>query len=476
MGKKEVKLSHAAHIKQRTAGTSNEISFSVLDAAKNRAATGNGKGGTERDPGLKKIALFSIPAGLGWKSRKRKINTPQANDVLTLSSGETVAASPGGSAPTAPLSPVTGPLLGKSGQGTGAGLGAGTGTPVLTRGFGMQDPARAAKPGRLPYASPEDEITRRKTERRQHRAAMVVAGALVAAGLLGGGGIFLYTELTNHQRQVSLLDQAIIRLKEADSTIVSIDKLVGSSEGPTAAALLATTAAHETLNELIAAIPATSETLGEAEGLARQASENMRDSSDKEASEQAILSIQARQEMLEAGTVLLQAALDAERASEYFTQAWDTILRADGLARESADLVVDTTNENVAASRQKSEEALGLFAEALFMLNELEGSPLQPDLQAHRDYVTKRMDSMHHAIASDEAILAQDREGAESQNEAYNLTDEEATQIARNFSGNPLAPIIAAYRTHIADPQSTYAQARHRASTADAFLRDYLGT
>ena len=35
MGKREDKITRAAHIKRHTRGTSNEISFSVLDAAKN---------------------------------------------------------------------------------------------------------------------------------------------------------------------------------------------------------------------------------------------------------------------------------------------------------------------------------------------------------------------------------------------------------------------------------------------------------
>ena len=35
MGKRNDKLGRAAHIKRHTVGTSNEISFSVLDAAKN---------------------------------------------------------------------------------------------------------------------------------------------------------------------------------------------------------------------------------------------------------------------------------------------------------------------------------------------------------------------------------------------------------------------------------------------------------
>ena len=57
MGKREDKITRAAHIKRHTRGTSNEISFSVLDAAKN-ALEGDDDGLKHR-PG--RISLFTLP-------------------------------------------------------------------------------------------------------------------------------------------------------------------------------------------------------------------------------------------------------------------------------------------------------------------------------------------------------------------------------------------------------------------------------
>ncbi|MFR9259562.1 MAG: hypothetical protein ACLVMH_11790 [Christensenellales bacterium] len=67
MGKREDKITRAAHIKRHTRGTSNEISFSVLDAAKN-ALEGDDDGLKHR-PG--RISLFTLPG-----KRKKPAPTP----------------------------------------------------------------------------------------------------------------------------------------------------------------------------------------------------------------------------------------------------------------------------------------------------------------------------------------------------------------------------------------------------------------
>lgn len=439
MSKKETKLTHAAHIKRHTEGTSNELSFSVLDAAKRRADEEAGKAEASQIPRFGKVPVFSLPGGL---RQKKAVSTPTKNNILPLSSGETIVSPPEGS-----VVPGTKPHTHAPGKG------------LKPNGLGQ--------PFSQPFGSPEDEIGRRKARRRRRRTAIALIGALVTLGLLGGGGYYLYKEISNHQQQISLLDQALAQIKEVDKVVVPLDEIVNNTGGDTAA---------ETIENLLATIPDAYKSLDRAEDLARQAGESMRDSVDKEAADQALVSIEARRAMLEAGKAVLQADLEAKGATEYLSRAWKALWGADALAREAAALVTDTTNENVTASRQKSEEALNLFGDVAYMLVEIEGSPLQPDLQAYKDYVAKRRESMQYAIASDDAILAQDREAAESQNTAYNLSEEEAAQIAKQLPINTAEPIRDAYKRNTEDSMRAYAEARHKASTADAFLRDYLGT
>ena len=81
MGKHDEKTKHAAHIKRHTVGTSNEISFSVLDAAKN--ALDGEKGLEDEKKGLHfgGISLFTMP------HKKKAISTPKKESGLPLSTG-----------------------------------------------------------------------------------------------------------------------------------------------------------------------------------------------------------------------------------------------------------------------------------------------------------------------------------------------------------------------------------------------------
>ncbi|MCL2825785.1 MAG: hypothetical protein FWD72_00085 [Eggerthellaceae bacterium] len=449
----------AAHIKQHTVGTSNELSFSVLDAAKRRADAEDGKGEVSQIPDFGKVSTVALPIGLGRK-KKKKVSTPTKDSILPLSNGETIVSPSGG---TASLDQK--PFSGKIGRGAGgssasAGRGPALGTPTV-----QSSPFN--KPFGQAGSSSGDEIERRKSKRRRRHTSTVLIATVVVACLLGAGGYLIYTMVTTHNQQVSLLQQALAQIEEADKVVVPVDELVNNTEGDPD---------PDTVSSLLDSIPDTYKKLDAAYDLASQASENMRDSSEKDAADQALASVDARRAMLDTGATLLQAEVDALNATDAMTQAWDKVLQADSLAREAASMVTDTTNDNVTASKEKSQQALDLFNDALTLITDVSNSSLEPDVQVFLDYVGKRVDAMNCAIASDDAILAQDRQTAEDQNTAYNTKEDEAAQLARQLPSDVTSPISSAYAAATDDPMKTYAEARHQASTADAFLRDYLGT
>ena len=83
---------------------------------------------------------------------------------------------------------------------------------------------------------------------------------------------------------------------------------------------------------------------------------------------------------------------------------------------------------------------------------------------------------MDYAIASDDAILAYDKDTAASQNDAYNQVDQEAAALAETLSDCPSDQVRSAYLRDIEEPGKLYSEARSVAATADAFIRDYLGS
>ena len=76
MAKRFDKVAKAAHIKRNTEGTSNEISFSVLDAAKNSL---DGEGNSSP---FGTISLFTLPG------KRKSISTPSKNEGLALTQRE----------------------------------------------------------------------------------------------------------------------------------------------------------------------------------------------------------------------------------------------------------------------------------------------------------------------------------------------------------------------------------------------------
>ncbi|MDR0515281.1 MAG: hypothetical protein LBG81_09025 [Coriobacteriaceae bacterium] len=446
MGKRETKLNHAAHIKRHTVGTSNELSFSVLDAAKMRADAEVGKGNAPAFPDFGKIPLFSLPS-----ARKKAVSTPNKESVLLLPDGSAVSAT------NAAVSDVAANVY-HSASAIGADL--------LGKGVSTAK-ASAAPAATKSHASSEEEVMRRKTRRRHRRLFMSFFTLVFTLCVAGVGAYILYGVVTNHEEQVSLLDQSLGVLTKSDKTIQEMNQMVASA--PEAETI-------DEINALVAKLPETEQRLDEAKALALPVSQNNGDAASKEAADQALAAIEARREMLETGVSLLYAKIQVKQDIETINQVWDTVLQADALAREADMMVTDTTEDNVRASKEKSGQAQALFSDARYLLGQLEASALSPDMQPLIDYVDKRTESIQYAMASDDALLAQNRQEAQDFHEAWKNTDAEAAGMAKRLPSDVETPVLAAYSMYTAKTRDSYEQMRLRASTADAFLRDYLGT
>ena len=81
-------------------------------------------------------------------------------------------------------------------------------------------------------------------------------------------------------------------------------------------------------------------------------------------------------------------------------------LKGDDLARQAAQLVTETTVENVEASKNKTKEALAAFDEAYQAFSDVQSTYASADFSQYFDYIGKRQESLGYAIASDDAILA----------------------------------------------------------------------
>ena len=459
MARKNDKLTRGAHIKRHTKGTSNEISFSVLDAAK-EALDGELSELDKRAPHFGGISLFTLPG-----RRKKPTGTPTKEEGLPLSTGDFVSVE--GKEPGARFDAfdfatpaMTGARLGKGREVAGS-----TGrTGALSAAARQKSlPAAPAKPVR----SPEEEIARRKARRRLSKVVAVSVIVLITVALLGAGGTYLYHEMQRQQDNVMELDGALTLISQADETIKALDAVLAD---PFAAE---SSKARETVQ---ANLEAAADNLDGADVKARTASADLRDSREKEAANQAVAGVAARQTLLDAGSQMLAALQEAESAVAGVDAAWELVLEADGLARDAAQLVTDTTAENVQASKDKSIEAVSAFNQAFYSLSDIQATYPAADLSPLTTYVEKRIESLGYAIASDDAFLARNKEDAATQNDAYNAADLEAVALAKSIPNDPASIVRDAYVQSVAELEQTYSTARLQAGTADAFIHDYLGT
>ena len=459
MGKRNDKLGRAAHIKRHTVGTSNEISFSVLDAAKNELEGDVGKDAAARPSRFGHVSLFTLPL-----RRKKSIATPTKERGLLLSSGEFASAenpTPASSLGTvdvgSPKSDVGGPTT------------VPTGAPRKTAAAGSAAPAAGAPapvPSKL-VRSPEEEIALRKARRRLHRMLAATLVVVVGLCLAGAGGWYLYQDHQRHLHQVAQLDEALDLIREADETVVALDGIVAN---PLDAGSLAQA------DSVLAKLPAALAQLEEADAAARRVSVDLRESDDKEAANQTVAATGARTALIESGRQIVEQAQRADEAARAVREAWQRVVEADALARDAAALVADTTAEHVTASKDKTNAAVGAFADAQAALEALDSAYADVDLVGLLDYVAKRIEAMGYALASDDAFLAKNKEEAVAQNDAYNRADAEAATLAAGLPDDVAQLVFDAYDQATGTLFETYSTARSQAGAADAFLRDYLGT
>lgn len=378
----------------------------------------------------------------------------------------------GGSEPAAAAAFAPADLLDAGPADTGLVAGV-AGTAAST---GIEGGAEAESHLHVSYAEPiseetplarfaSDELAYRKRQQRRAVVRALISVAIVAVVLVVC--VLLVHQLyEKNQSSEEELQESIDLVSQADEALDALDAALLDPFGEDADELRA--AAQEELSDARAV-------LAEAAELSSEAAGELDDPEDRALAEQVDVAISARQEMLDLGEELMEAAEEAQFAIDCLESAWNCMLNAADLASEAALLVSDTTDENVEESKALTESALEELALAREQL-ELAESNFDIDLSAYFAYVDKREEALNCAIASDEALLNDDSEEAQAQNDAYNAADEEAADLAAALPEDPTAFVVETFEELMEENEEEYDAARSSAATADAFIRDYSGS
>ena len=441
MRRRDDKIARAAHIKARTHGTSNEISFSVLDAAKYKETT-------------QRFSLRDLLAGR-IDARAQSVSRETGEHVSRETS--------------------------KHGTLTGSHVAEGT---ARKRRSGFKFKSKTAKQARRKRTahsagyveksasqtpavakrmSLEQEIARRKARRRKGRIVAVSTVVAASLAIVSVGVWAWHCRVTEQQGYESELMDALGLVSEADETILQIDAIVDNpfaeeSDGKR--------------QEVISSVEQTKQLLADADVRARNVSEKLSDPSVREVANQTVISISARQGMIAQGMQLVEASEDAEQEAKECDAAWQVVLDADAQVREATKLA---GRNEVDASKEHTVEAKRLFSDGRKQLEALQAECSTADFSKLIEYVEKRIDAMDLAVQSDEALSEKNKEEAIARNDAYNAAEEEAATMAASLPSDPKQLIKDAYFAAWAEVIKTYAGQRATAGTSDAVIRDYLG-
>lgn len=439
------------HLKRNTEGTSNELSFDVLDAARGELEgkrSGSKHAGSSSIPnGIPQVSLLFTKLGGGKDSAKA---SNAADDAARASE------SSGSSAKSVV---ATSSVLDK--ESVPGAIASATGVVQGSDQFGAS---------RFAGLSDSPEVAQRKAARKRskhRRRALVFLLVVAIVGVTGWGAYTVYQNMQLERgfqaRFVNLTED----ISDADASIVNIDKIaqdplsyVGTEEWASAFSSI-----DDARNEVAAA-----------EETAQSLRHETRNDEDVMAVSQAIETCDARGDLLdEAESIFTTAEQTKERMNEADALE-QSIIEADSIARTAAEMTnAATTDEAVASARDKTAEALSAFEDVLVNVEAFDSGYDQVTTTANQIYLEKRIEALNYALASSDALLANDRETALSQNDLYNQAETVAAEMAAQQTVSLSQQIEAAFDQAEEDHWQTYNEARDRATRADAIIRDYLG-
>ncbi len=316
-------------------------------------------------------------------------------------------------------------------------------------------------------ADSQEEILKRQRRRRKARRLSLAMVVLICLGGLGVGGYWAYQQYEKLSTSVGVLKEACSLIAQSDETTVAIDKYFQTAFNDDTIS---------TAKELTDRIPDAKDKLESARVYAQKAENELEGSQrDKEAAERTLNAIAKRKQLLDLAVSRMEQDIAAKQAIDAMDEAESHIKEGNSLLFQAANVISDTTNDNVAKSTEYTTAAKAQFMLAQQCVESAKGYYPSANMDDSLAYLQKRILAADEALASNEAILIQDKSTAEQHNDAYNTADQEAVAIAEKLGSNFAQPVIDAYSAATSDVASQYGALRSDAAANDAYLREYLG-
>lgn len=427
-------LFKSAHVKKSTAGTSNELSFSVLDAAKQAMDEKHGE--ARRVQQLGKIDLFSGEREPGHNvltstpAKAIEEQPPIASGKTSNSdseSGESPAqnrdtASSSNSAPTNKLAGLPLGMMSALGQG------------------GLRKKGIDARRG-FPFV-----------------AIAVVVAIVVAFAVIGISGY-----MSQRSGFSTAVAETLEIIGESDAPIVRMNDLLAEPSSEESKAHIGEVI--DGLNSAEQALARANESVVAVEGIAATASEH-------ETAARLSKDVAGRQAMISNGRMILSYLQTAQSAMASIDEAWALVGSSNDSAYLAANAISSSQNADSALSYIR--ESTGYLADAAEKVDEAAELYPSADLTAIKTYLEYEMAAIEKEAEAIQAIKNLDGATARAKQAEYEELDAKAQQALAEIDDVD-KPIIDAYQVIAADFITKYEAARTEVALSDEYLRDFLG-
>ncbi len=332
-----------------------------------------------------------------------------------------------------------------------------------------------------------------QNKKRNATIALIILGVLLVIVLAIIG--YFFTKANGQMDKANLgaeaISQTISHVSASDNVVVDLDKALQNPEQID----------QNSLNSASQQFESATNELNLAQNSLNTAKEHYSAMSDQQKNVVNALqkSIDGRKNMLAAAQPLLQNFAVQGSMLDQATELYKQILLGDQQVRDVIEKAKEFANgkeaeankavEDAANGKKTSEsssestltaqaivdldnEALKTFEQAQSMLDGLRNSPVQIDLSAVENYLTKKIEAVNLLIETDQAISDKDVETAVVKVDAYNAKDNEVVEAASVLPKTP-ADLVGAKNANGEQLVKQYTDARKMAAEADAVIREY---
>ena len=467
-GNRKNRWSKAAHIKSSTKGTSNELSFSVLDATKQKMDAQHGE--AKRISVLGKIQLFTVdgtqtdPVPLDGEARAaREARSPESGATPVAEEKKQrrkplvkVEEEPAALFEEPHATAILAPRKRRAVLGGGKALLAvhkeklGAGKAVTKKALVQTEEQRT------------QEASRRKRRRKTGHALGIAAGVACVVFALCIAGYYAVNFYETQQRKIASVENIQENLAGVDSVIALVDEAMAD---PTAEGV------QDAIDKAQDQLSSAEDQLEATRVLMNQLEATTQDSHKKQSVREAAAGLDARLVLLQAGEDILSQEEMLVETIPQAKEAWEKVLAADTKARTAADTLSSTTGDKLDEALEQTEDAISQFQEAKESYNNLANTFSGIKMGPYTRYIEARVKALNYVVDAIGYLKKEKTSKAESLMKKYRSADEKAVERAKKLPSDYASPLLSAYEKNVESLKEGYAKAAEEVQATDALIR-----